>query len=322
MRFNRRDLVLAGIASGALLAAPGKLIAARPKTNVREGFADVPGGKVWWRMVGSGPRSPLLVLHGGPGAGHDYLEPLAALAEQRPVIFYDQLGCGRSDKPDRPELWHIERFVEEVDAVRASIGLPHVVLYGHSWGGFLAQEYMRSGKGASSVDGLVLASTSASTEQFSRGAQRLVAGLPGVDDAQRRRLEAVGQTESPEYKAIVEKFYDAYVVHMDSPPPYLLRTFENLPTSRNYAVMNGPNEFSVVGNLKTWDGSAGMRDILVPTLIIGGEWDEFTPDCFRTLHDGIKGSRLVVIPKARHLAMVEKPTEYNAALSQFLSRLA
>ena len=119
-----------------------------------EGRIDVDGHRVWYRRVGE-RGVPLLLLHGGPGAGHDYLEPLAGLAERRAVIFYDQLGCGRSDQPDDPSLWRIERFVREVDTVRAALGLDRVHILGQSWGGWLAIEYMLSApKG---VVGLVLA---------------------------------------------------------------------------------------------------------------------------------------------------------------------
>src|SRR2546421_1708639 len=108
----------------------------------REGYLPVPGGRVWYQIVGSGPATPLLVLHGGPGAGHDYLETLEGLADERPVVFYDQLGCGRSDQPDDPSRWHIARFVREVDLVRHALGLDRIHLLGQSWGGWLAIEYM------------------------------------------------------------------------------------------------------------------------------------------------------------------------------------
>jgi proline iminopeptidase len=286
----------------------------------QQDFALVPGGKVWWRKIGSGPEVPLLLLHGGPGAGHDYLEPLTALATDRPVIFYDQLGCGRSDRPDDSSLWRMERFVDEIDALRQALGIDRMALYGHSWGGWLAQEYMRSGKGAKSVDRLVLASTSASVAEFVAGAQRLLAALPEGMDVRRRQLEADGGMDTPEYKAIVEAFYERHLVHVDSPPASLLRTFENLGSSRTYPVMNGPNEFSVTGTLKGWSAASSLGDIAVPTLILTAEWDEVTLDCHERLRSGIPGSILTVLPKARHLAMVEQPDAYIGAIRQFLDR--
>ncbi len=140
-----------------------------------EGFVRVDGYLVWYRRTGEG-GVPLLILHGGPGAGHDYLEPLGALAEDREVVFYGQLGCGRSDKPDDASLWRIERFVSEVDAIRAALGLERIHLLGQYWGGWLAIEYMLSHP--LGVVGLVLASTSASIPQFVAEAERLKAALP------------------------------------------------------------------------------------------------------------------------------------------------
>jgi len=318
MTMQRREVLTLGVAGMALAALPRKTRAAAQPSVSHDGFVDVRGGRVWWRSLGSGSQTPLLLLHGGPGAGHDYLEPLGSLAIDRPVIFYDQLGCGRSDKPDDPSLWKVERFVEEIDALRRALKLERVVLYGHSWGGWLAQEYMRRSDGARSVEKLVLASTSASVAEFVAGAQRLLAALPEGMDVRRRQLEAAGAMDSPEYGKIVEMFYDRHVVHLDRPPAYLTRSFENIGSSRTYAVMNGPNEFSVTGTLKGWDARSALAKIRVPTLVLTSEWDEVTLDCHQHLHQAIRGSKLAVIPHARHLAMVEQPERYTAIVRDFL----
>ena len=313
---QRRSLLAGAIAlgvSGPALAAP----------SVREGYAPVPGGKVWWQVTGAGGRTPLLTLHGGPGAGSEYLQPLTTLADQRPVVLYDQLGCCRSEKPDDPRLWRIERFCDEIDALRARLGLGKVILYGHSWGGWLAIEYMARRGVHAPVEALILASTSASIAQFVHGARKLLAAMPGDLDAQRRRLEAAGQMNSPAYAALVDKFYDAHLVHFDAPPPpYAGAGPKNLEGSRTYPAMNGPNEFTVTGTLKGWDRTADLKRIKVPTLILTSEWDEVSLDCHQTLHRGIKGSKLVVIPGARHLAMLERPDAYVRVLRDFLAPLA
>jgi len=137
------------------------------------GFVAVTGGNIWYRRLGEGPATPVLMLHGGPGAGHDYLEPLAErLAAHRPVVVYDQLGCGRSDAPDDPSLWTVDRSVEELDQVRNALGLERTHLFGQSWGGWLAIEYMcRRPEG---IVALVLASTSASIPQFMAEARGLI----------------------------------------------------------------------------------------------------------------------------------------------------
>ena len=143
---------------------------------VAEGYVPVDGHRVWYRRVGDGPGTPLLTLHGGPGASHDYLEPLAALGDDRPVIFYDQLGGGRSDRPGDTSLWRIGRFCQEIDDLRDALGLDRVHLLGQSWGGWLAVEYMLTRPHG--IAGLVLASTSASIPQFVAEAGRLKAALP------------------------------------------------------------------------------------------------------------------------------------------------
>jgi proline iminopeptidase len=121
----------------------------------------------------------------------------------------------------------------------------------------------------------------------------------------------------------VEKFYDAHLVHFEGePPPFAARSLQNLATSRTYPAMNGPNEFTITGTLKGWDREADLRRIRVPTLILAGELDEAAPATQATLHKGIRGSKLVILPGARHLAMVEQPQAYLAALRPFLARLA
>ena len=136
MFFDRRKILL-----GLSAACAASSALSRP-VSAHEGYATVEGGRIWWRSVGGGSSTPLLTLHGGPGAGHDYLTPLEALADQRNVVLYDQLGCGRSDKPDDPGLWRIERFCDEIDALRDTLALKEVILFGHSWGGWLALEYI------------------------------------------------------------------------------------------------------------------------------------------------------------------------------------
>ena len=256
MSLSRRALLMGGAAT--LTAAA---LASHAAETPREGFSQSAHGRIWWKIVGSGPRTPLLVLHGGPGAGHDYLESLAALADQRPVIFYDQLGCGRSDKPDAPDLWNVDYFVSEIDLIRSELGLDRVILYGHSWGGWLAQEYLAQRGDQARVNALVLAGTSASIRQFVAGAQGLLAAMPGEMDQKRRELEAAHKMQTPEYQAIVEAFYDAHLYHSPEPAPAFLKAIENLSTSKTYPAMNGPNEFTVTGTLKSWDRESSLASI-------------------------------------------------------------
>ncbi len=282
-----------------------------------EGFVEVDGYQVWYRRAGEG-GVPLLILHGGPGAGHDYLDPLGALAEDRKVVFYDQLGCGRSDQPDDTSLWRIERFVAEVDAVRDALGLERVHLLGQSWGGWLAIEYMLSSPRG--VVGLVLASTSASIPQFVAEAERLKAALPPEAYETMLRYEASGEFHHPEYEAAVMEFYRRHLCRLDPFPEPLLRSMNNLEGNPVYETMNGPNEFFVIGNLKDWDRTDRLGEIDAPTLITVGRHDEITPACAETIHRGIPGSELRVFEQSAHVAHLEETEAYLRTVADFLTR--
>lgn len=273
---------------------------------------------MWYRAVGSG-GVPVLLLHGGPGAGHDYLEPLEALAAQRQVVFYDQLGCGRSDRPEDTALWRIERFVAEVDEVRRALGLSRMHLFGHSWGGWLAIEYLL-GRPAGVVSA-ILASTSASVPQFVAEATALKGQLPQDAQEVMGRHEATGDFTSPEYQAAVMEFYKRHLCRLEPWPACLMRSVENLDGNPVYLTMNGPNEFTVVGNLKDWERRDRIHEIDVPTLITVGRYDEIPSACARTLHDGIRGSELAVFEQSSHVAMLEETTAYVRQLTNFLTRV-
>ena len=283
-----------------------------------EGFVSVDGGRVWYRSLGTG-GIPLLLLHGGPGAGHDYLEPLEALAADRQVVFYDQLGCGRSERPEDPALWRIDRFVAEIGQVRDALGLPHVHLLGHSWGGWLAIEYMLGQP--SGVVSLVLASTSASMRQFVQEAARLKAQLPRETFEVLQRYEAVADFGNPEYQAAVMQFYERHLCRSSPWPDCLMRSVANLDGNPVYLTMNGPNEFTVVGTLREWDRCDRLQDIRVPALITVGRHDEVPLPCAETIHRGIPGSKLVVFDQSSHMAMLEQTDAFVQGVAAFLSQV-
>jgi proline iminopeptidase len=287
--------------------------------TLREGKIDVPGGSAWYGIAGDGPGVPLLTLHGGPGVGHDYLEPLAALGDERPVVFYDQLGCGKSDIPADMSLYALPRFAEEVAAVRRALGLERVHLLGHSWGGFLAIEYMAGSP--SGVVGLVLASTAPSTHAFESAARSLLPGLP--DDVREtiERCESEGTTDAPEYQAASMTFLTTHVMRAPQPwPEALLRTMANHAASPAYEHMWGPSEFNAAGNLKGWDREADIGQIGVPTLITCGRHDEATPATAEAMQREISGSELAIFDNSAHMAHLEEPDEFVRVLRDFLRR--
>jgi proline-specific peptidase len=290
----------------------------------QEGFVPFRGYRVWHRIVG-GPeapgRLPLLCLHGGPGAAHDYLEPLEAMAAAgRRVIFYDQLGCGNSDHPHNPSMWTVDLFVEEVGVVRRALGLERVHILGQSWGGMLGMEYALTQP--SGLASLTVADSPASMIQWVSEANRLRAELP--PDVQQTLLkhETEGTTDSAEYQEAMLVFYRRHVCRVDPWPECVNRTFEKLAQDPEvYHTMNGPSEFHVTGTLKSWDIVHRLGEIRVPTLVIGGRYDEATPAITETVRRGIPGSERVIFEHSSHMPHVEEPERYMEVLDRFLSRV-
>lgn len=280
----------------------------------------VNGHRVWYRIVGGGgsyETTPLLVLHGGPGCPHDYLENLAALAsEQRRVIFYDQLGCGRSDLPDDLSLWTVERFTDEIGIVREALGLERVHILGQSCGGMLGIEYaIRQPAGLVS---LILADSMPSMVLWVEEANRLRAELPpGVNETLLRHEQA-GTTDSLEYAEAVAVYNKRHVNRLENSPEFVLRA----ETGFIYNYMNGPSEFHVIGVIKDWDRTDRLGDIQVPTLIISGKYDESTPRLNEILHHGIPNSKWVLFEHSSHLPHVEEEEKYMRIVGEFLASVA
>ena len=292
---------------------------AQTDTYTKEGHLQAPGGRVWYKIVSvEAPGLPLLVLHGGPGAGHDYLEPLTALAGDRPVVLYDQLGCGKSEIPDDASLWHAERFVEELGAVRRQLGLERAHLLGQSWGGWLAIEYMLS-KPAGVVS-LTLANTSASVDDFIADASEMKAELPAEVRETIERCEAEGTTDSPEYQAACMAFYQRHLCRLAAWPPEMLRSMANVTSSPVYGTMWGPSEFTVTGTLKGWDRSSRLSEFTVPTLILSGAYDEMGPRSQETLRRGIPHAQYALFKESSHTPQFEEPDLYIATLRDFLAQ--
>lgn len=288
--------------------------------SVSEGRIEVEDGyHVWYRSVGDGDGVPLLTLHGGPGAGHDYLESLEDLASDRRVIFYDQLGCGRSDKPDDPDRWTFARFCREIDLVRDALGLDRVAILGQSWGGWLLVEYLLTKPAG--VAGVVLASTSASIPQFRAECDRLKSELPQDVRATLAHYESLGQYDAEEYHQAVEEFYTRHVCRLAEWPDSIMRTVANLDGNQVYETMNGPNEFVVIGRLRDWERRDRLHEIRVPTLITCGRYDEVSPACAQSLHTGIAGSTLTIFEHSAHVAHLEERDTYMRVVGDFLRTL-
>jgi proline-specific peptidase len=288
-------------------------------SSVTEGYVEVPGGKVWYRIVGADrPGTPLLCLHGGPGMPHDYLEPLADLAVRRPVIFYDQLGCGRSDRPPDGSLWTVDRFVEELATVRRVLGLDRLQLFGNSWGGWLALQYTLDRR--PELESLVLSSSPPSVARWIADCSRLRAelDLPVRDVLDRH--EAGGFFSCPEYQWAITQFYRRHVCRQDPWPDCVERTFAGM-SADVYQTMWGPSEFGpVTGRLRDWDVTARLHEIEVPTLVTGGRYDEARPEHLGVLAEKISGAELVIFEESSHMAFIEEREHYIKVVEDFLVR--
>src|SRR5262245_21964039 len=295
-----------------------------PATPVHEGTLPFRGYKVWYRIVGTGEepgKLPLLCLHGGPGACHDYLKPLEALARTgRRVIFYDQLGGGNSDQPHDPSLWTVGLFVEELGVVRKALGLNRVHLLGQSWGGMLAMEYALTRPAG--VASMVIASSPASMKQWLAEANRLREELPPAVQATLLKHEQAGTTQSAEYQEAMMVFYRRHLCRMDPWPAELKQAFAKLQRNPEvYNTMNGPSEFHVIGTLRDWDIIDRLREIHTPTLIISGRHDEATPAISETIYHGIAGSEWLLFENSSHSAHLEEKDRFLDAVTQFLDRV-
>jgi len=291
---------------------------------VQEGTIPFRGYETWYRIVGAAEepgKLPLLCLHGGPGVPHEYLESLEAMAATgRRVIFYDQLGCGNSTHVDNPALWTVELFVEEVDVVRRALGLERLHILGQSWGGMLTMQYMLTQP--QGVASITIASSPSSMSMWLAEANRLRGELPADVQATLIAHEAAGTTDSAEYLAAMQVFYDRYVCRVVPNPPYVQRAFAKLNEwPQVYHTMNGPSEFHVIGVIKDWDVTPRLGEINAPALITSGRYDEATPWIAETVQKGIRGSKWVVFEESAHLAHAEEPERYMAVLADFLARV-
>jgi proline-specific peptidase len=283
--------------------------------RTQEGYIEVPGGKVFYRIVGEG-GVPLLCLHGGPGLPHDYLEALEDLSSERPVIFYDQLGCGNSERPDDHSLWNVERFVEELATVREALGLERLHLFGNSWGGWLAMQYVLDRRPF--LESLVLSSSPPSVPRWIEDCAHLREQLPQEVKTTLDHHEEHGYFDCPEYQWAIVFFYRRHLCRMNPWPEGLERAFSRFGADV-YNTMWGPSEFGpVTGMLKSWDITERLSEIKVPTLITGGRYDEARPDHLEILHQCIEGSEMVIFEESAHLAFAEERKHYIQVLGDFL----
>jgi len=283
-----------------------------------EGYVGVDGYRLFYRSFGQAQAAPtVLCLHGGPGASHDYLVPLADLTSLGyRVVLFDQLGCGRSDVPDDHRLFSVDHHIRETEEVRRSLGLGRVHLVGSSYGGLLALAVALAHPGGlrsvTTVGGL------ASVPLASAEMARLRRALPAEVQATLDRCEAQGTTSSAEYQAAAMVFYRRHLCRLSPWPPELDRALELALSHPVYPLMNGPSEFTITGTIRDIDLAPRLGEIHLPTLVLGGRFDEVTPKVAEQIRRGIPGARGVTFEESAHVPFWEERDRFMAVLGEFL----
>jgi len=280
-----------------------------------EGYVNVTGGKMWYKISGSGTETPLVLLHGGPGFPSHYLNPLEDLSKNRPVIYIDQIGCGRSTHTTDTTLMTIESFVEQLEQFSDSLGLKKFHLYGHSWGSMLGMDYYL--KYPNRVKSLIFASPCLSIPRWAADCKELVKTLPDSVQLAIESNEKTGNYESKEYQNAIHVFYENFIA-------------KKLPWDKNmgdafagtnmkvYSYMWGASEFSPTGTLQNYDRCDRLNEIKVPLLYICGEFDEARPSTVKYFQSLTPGAKFAMIKDAAHISMHDNPKQNNEEIDKFL----
>lgn len=285
-----------------------------------EGFVEVEGGKIWYKVIGNGPGFPLLALHGGPGSRScSTIEGFSMLDGERSVIIFDQLESGNSDRPNDTTLWEISYFVKQVEAIRDELNLTNFHLLGSSWGGSIAVEYMLTAntKGVKSV---IYSGPLLSTPRWMEDSKVRISNLSQPVQDTINKYEELEEYTNPEYLAATDTFYANYLSRKEWPPTSMPADCHG-SGGFNVAIYNymwGPTEFNATGTLKDFDRVDQLHTISTPTLFIGGEYDEVLPETLEYYQTLVPGSSVIITPNAGHSQLGDNPEFYTRAISDFM----
>jgi proline iminopeptidase len=314
VRFAAMMVVTLAVAAGCRDPQPPAAAVTAPPP---QGFIDVPGGKVFYSTMGGGDRTPLLLLHGGPGGRSCAFEVLDELATDRRVIRYDQLGSGKSERPNDLALWTTARFVEELHAVRNALGLREVHILGHSWGGTLATEYLLT-KGQEGVVSAILSSPLISTPRWLADARRLRGTLPQPVQAALDKCEAVETADDPACVAANDVFEEHFVRGAKSLPA--VPECEGVTGGDQvYRHMWGAAEFTATGLLRDYDRSDRLGELKLPVLFLAGRHDEAAPATIADFQGRVPGAKMAVLENSAHSTYRTETAEYVKIVREFLN---
>jgi proline iminopeptidase len=281
---------------------------------------------VWTKRVGNNPSIKVLLLHGGPGATHEYFEAMDSYFPGAGIeyYYYDQLGSAYSDQPNEPELWAIPRFVEEVETVRQALGLDNSNFYllGHSWGGVLAIEYAL--RYQQNLKGMIISNMMASIPAYNAYADHVIKpALPKGVLKELEAFEAAGDYHNPRYtQLLLEHHYVHHVLRMppEQWPDPVNRAFAKM-NNDIYIPMQGPSELGASGKLLNWDRTKELAQISVPTLVIGAEYDTMDPKHMAWMATQLPKGQYLYCAKGSHMAMYDDQQTYMQGLIDFLQQV-
>ena len=280
---------------------------------------------VWTKRIGNNPKIKLLLLNGGPGATHEYFECFENFlpAEGIEIIYYDQLGCGNSDNPNDVALWDLARYVEEVEQVRKALNLDASNFYmlGHSWGGILAMEYAL--KYQKNMKGLIISNMMSSCPEYGKYAEEVLAKQmdPKVL-AEINQIEAAKDFANPRYmELLLPNFYEKHILRFPAKnwPEPVNRSFAKMNQSL-YVTMQGPSEFGISGKLEKWNRKSDLKNITIPTLVIGAKYDTMDPKHMDEMAKLVQNGTYLFCPKGSHMAFYDDQKVYFEGLIPFLKK--
>jgi len=283
-----------------------------------EGFVDVKGGKVWYRIMGSGNKTPLLLLHGGPGSTSYYLSPLKSIAKDRPVIFFDQLGCGRSTHITDTSLMTMDNYVEQIETLKNKLGLKEYYLYGHSWGTMLGIDYYL--KHPQGIKAIIFGSPLFSTDLWIKDADTLIMSLPDSIQQVINLSKKNNNYSSLEYQKAIHAYSENFTRRTNHYPADVDSTSKTFGDNV-YQYMWGPSEFEATGTLKYYNRMADLHKINIPVLLTAGEYDEARPSTVKYYESLIPNAKFVFIRGAGHITMMDNAEDNNKAIVDFLNKM-
>ena len=285
--------------------------------EIIEDKLSLPSGKIWYRLVGDGPEVPMVVLHGGPGMPHQYMKPFEVFSDKRKVLFYDQLDCGRSDRPGNPDNWNIGYFLEELTALLAHLDFRNVHLASHSWGTILAIQAAL----ADSIDvaSIIMISPCLNVPRVTEDMKTLKAGLPKAIQEIYTRHEQAGTTASTEYRIASMTYYEHHMCRIIPFPKPLQDAFD-LFGEAIYRHMWGNAEICVTGTLKDYACPQDLARLKMPVLLLCGRYDETTPEATAEYHAAISGSEMFIFETSAHFLHLEETERFLEIARAFVDR--